>query len=330
MSGARTWLAGRRATRWGGAALALLLAFALVAPARSPGAETFSFGPGGVTFARVGATHGYRVDFSENDAGYFFVRVKGHGSTTDFAIKTGHPPDGRLRADFGARGKFDLRFVPVGRPEPIPHGRSCEGRPGSLQPGYLVGRARFRTERGFAQIRLHRAAAERETWSHLVCELGELPVFGHPKEKRTILTAAESDASSPFVTPKWALTFRATQFYRHARPAAHRVDFVAELKQSAGRISIHRKVLASAPERSLLFPGAPSLPEEVTVTPPAPFAGNADFLRTHESTFTWTGDLAVTFPGLSPIRLSGARFGVVICASKGCVSRRAENPASGS
>lgn len=311
-------------------AVAVLLAVALLAPASSLAAETFSFGPGSVTFARLQATHGYRVNFSENDKGFFFVRVKGHGSTTDFTVKTGRAPGDHLVADFGGRGRFDLRFIPVGEPEPTSN-EGCEGPKGSFQVGYLVGRARFRTERGFARIRLHRVWAARESWGHLTCEFsGGLPVFGHPKLKRATFAALASDAKTIFARPKRSLAFRATQFYRHAKPADRRVDFIAELRENAGRIAVHRKVIVAAPEKSLLFPGAPQLPEEVAVKPPAPFTGSAEFLRTHESTFTWSGDLAVTFPGLDPIRLTGPRFSVSICALKGCVSRNAERPASGS
>ncbi|MGH2941056.1 MAG: hypothetical protein ACRDPE_23395 [Solirubrobacterales bacterium] len=320
--------------------LALLVAvaaatMALVAPASALAAETFSFGPGAVTFARLDATHGYRVNFSETEGGYFFVRVKGHGSTTDFATKTGHAPGARLRADFGKRGKFDLRFVPAGPSESLAISESCEGDKGVWQPGYLVGRARFRTERGFAQIRVHRVFAARESWSHQVCEFTGtgLQVGGHPKEKRA--TFAATAATYPkdaglFASPERSLTFRATQFFRHAKPAARRVDYLAELRENAGRVTVHRKVLVAAPEHSLLFPGGPRLPEEIAVKPPAPFAGSAELLRTPESTFTWSGDLAVTFPGLAPIRLAGPRFSAEICTHKGCASRGAEDDTSGS
>jgi hypothetical protein len=311
-----------------------LMAVALLAPASALAAETFGFGPGGVTYARLQATHGYRVNFSESEGGYFFVRVKGHGSTTDFATKTGRAPDAHLLADFGRRGSFDLRFVPKGEPESFSVSESCEGGKGSWQPGYLVGWGHFRTERGFAQISVHRVPAAQESWPHQVCEFtGEAFQSGHPKEKRTNFAAAAATypkGAGLFASPERSLTFRATQFFRHAKPAARRVDYLAELRENAGRVTVHRKVLVAAPERSLLFPGAPRLPEEITVKPPSPFSGSAELLRTPESTFTWSGDLAVTFPGLDPIRLTGPRFSAEICTHKGCAAREAEGHPSGS
>jgi hypothetical protein len=322
---------GRLGRVLGLVAAAFLLAVGLLAPAGSAAAESFSFGPGSVTFARLHATHGYRVNFSETEGGYFFVRMKGHGSITDFATKTGRAPGSHLVADFGTRGRFDLRFVPVGKPEPIQIEAGCEGAPGSWQPGYLIGRARFRTERGFARIDVHRVAAFEESWSRLTCEFkGELPTFGHPKEKRTSFSAVSSDAHELFVAPKRSLSFRATQFFPHAKPAARRVLYVAELRDRTGRVSVVRKVSVAAPEDSFGFPGLPHLPEELALKPPAPFSGGAEFLRTPESTFTWRGDLAVRFPGLAPIRLAGKRFATSMCTLEGCARSEAESPKPGS
>jgi hypothetical protein len=312
--------------RWGGAAVALLVALGLLAPPSSLAGGTFSYGPGSVTYARVQATHGYQVNFSENGKGYFFVRVKGHGATTDFAMHAKRALPDHLVANFGKRGRFDLRFVPVGRRETIPIVDWCQGPKGSWRAGYLVGQAHFRTERGYAQIHIHRVPAAEETWSHLTCELANVSLPGHPKEKRASFAAVASTSPHGFslTGPERTLSFRVTQYYRHAKRADHQVVFAAELKESAGRVSIDRKVAVAAGERSLLFPGAPQLPEEVEVKPPAPFTGSAEFLRTRESTFTWTGDLAVTFPGLDPIRLTGPRFGAGVCAGERCVTQTPE------
>jgi hypothetical protein len=303
----------------------LVLAVALLAPSASAAAETFGFGPGSVTFAQMHATHGYRLNFSENDKGYFFVRVKGHGSTTDFDVHTDRAPDGHLVADFGRRGRFDLRFVPFGKPETLPLGSFCKAKKkGVWQTGFLVGRAHFRTERGFARIDLHRIPAARESWPHMVCEYGHYTPPGHHKEQRGGMNATAANPTHGLEAPTRLISFDAIQYYRHAKPADHRVEFVAELVQTAGRVAIDRRVAVAATESSLRFPGMPSLPEELEVKPPAPFTGSAAFLRTRESTYTWSGDLAVTFPGLDPIRLTGPRFDVGVCDVEACLDRHGE------
>lgn len=314
-----------RARRYGPAGL-LLIVLGLLLPASALAGETFSFGPGSLTYARVKATHGYRVNFSENERGYFSVRVVGHGTTTNFGTRTKQASGDRLVADFGRRGRFDLRFVPVGRPEAVPTGGPCTGKAGSWQAGRLVGTGRFRTERGYARIHIHHVFAAAESWSRQTCDLGKLEglLFGHPKEKRTTLSAVAAAKPPGAKRAKRTLSFRVTRYYRHARPADERVSFVAELKEPEGRISIVRKVKVTANERSLAFPGLPQLPEELEVKPPLPFEGTAEYRRTHESTYDWGGDLAVTFPGLDPIRLAGPRFSAAMCVSTGCALRQEE------
>jgi hypothetical protein len=302
----------------------LLVAVGLLAP---PGAaaETFGFGPGWATFAHVRATHGYRVNFSENDRGYFFVRVKGHGSTTDFAVHA-KPLGDHLIADFGKRGRFDLRFVPLGRPEALPLGSECEAASKPIwQAGYLVGRARFRTERGYARIDLQRVPAAQESWPHIVCEFGPYVPPGHHKEQRTSLTAYASTHPHGLDAPPRSLGFQAIEYYRRAKPADRRVEFVAGLEETVGRVSIDRRVAVATDEGTLRFPGVPRLPEEVEMDPPRPFTGSGTFLRTRESTYTWSGDLAVDFPGLDPIRLTGPHFEVGVCLAKACLIRQGED-----
>lgn len=316
-----------RARRHGPAALlSLLIAIGLLLPAGALAGETFTFSGGSVTYARLRATHGYRVNLSENDKGYFSVRVVGHGTTTGFGTRAKQGSGNRLIANFGRRGRFDLRFIPVGRPEAVPTGGPCTGKDGSWQGGRLVGTGKFRTERGYARIDIHHVFAAAESWSPQTCDLEKLEglLFGHPKVKRSTLAAVATEKAPGAKRAKRTLSFRVTQYFRHARPADERVSFVAELKEPEGRISIIRTVKVTASERSLVFPDLPQMPEQVQARPPLPFEGSAELRRTHESTYDWGGDLTVTFPGLDPIRLAGPRFSVAMCVSTGCVLRQEE------
>ncbi len=66
------------------------------------------------------------------------------------------------------------------------------------------------------------------------------------------------------------------------------------------------------------------------IQPPAPFTGSATFSRTPESTFTWTGDLAVAFPGTNPLPLSGRASRLEYCALRSCIYQASPEEHEGS
>jgi hypothetical protein len=67
------------------------------------------------------------------------------------------------------------------------------------------------------------------------------------------------------------------------------------------------------------LPDFATSPETAVIQPPFPFTGSATFARTPESTFTWFGDLAVSFSGIDPLPLAGSGFRLHYCAIRGCV-----------
>jgi hypothetical protein len=303
-----------------GAALAVaavVLAAPLFAAPVSSAAETFTLPAGASTYARVHASNGHRLNFSENDRHYFAARVVGDDATTTFGLR-GRPVGGdRVSANLGRRGRFDLRFVPIGRPENVPVVGFCHGAVGHWQAGYLVGHFHFRAEGGYTGVSLRKVPAARETWSRRRCHFSEALFGEHLKLRRMKL-----DASARAGGRHEAL--EAILFHRHARPAGRRVRFRAFRREREGRISIEREVKVEAPESSFASIGGPKLPEEIEVKPPAPFVGSATFTRTPESTFEWGGDLAVTFPGLGSVRLAGPKFSASVCAGKRCVTKQSK------
>lgn len=306
MTRRRTW----------GAAVALVAAIVLAAPAGSLGARTYVYHGGFETLATVRGTHGFRVEFAETNRHRLRVVVKGRHSTTAYRAPVGSASPGRIEGSLGGRGRFDLRFVPVGRPRPVPIVNWCSGPKGVWQPGYLVGRYRFRGERDYTRVGGRRVPAAVNSWSRLLCRYATSEPFHPDGEPRAHL--------STWADPGRRTIFGAAVFRRHARPPGRRVQFRASTSEQAGRVSISREVKVVAPESTVAFPGGPKLPEVMKVTPPAPFTGSATFARTPESTFTWTGDLAVDFPGLGPTRLSGPTFGARMCALEGCVDQEPE------
>jgi hypothetical protein len=304
--------AGRRGP-WIGA-LVVLVALAVAAPAgAAKRPDTYVVSAGSATYARLDGSNGYRIHFSQNRRNgrrHFKLRVTGRGASVSYEVPGGRPTPGGVVADLGRRGRFDLRFEGVGKVKPLALGHNCQGLKGRWQDGYLIGIARFRGERGYTRIRVHRIPALTETWPEFRCRYDE---GGHRRKGEP--------RRAQVISRSGGVEFDAVLFHRHAAPAGRRAVFRAWKTARVGRLSISREVRATATESTFAFPDWASLPEETTVSPPAPFTGTATFNRTPESTFTWTGDLAVRFPGSGRIRLAGPSFSAGVCALRGCVSQ---------
>lgn len=304
----------RRILGWATAVAVALLALPAVASAAP---QAYVSHGGSVVYARVHGSNGYRLNFSENEKRYFDVHVVGHGTTTRYDLHGGPVAGGRVSANLGRRGSFDLRFVPAGKSQAVPIVNWCSGPKGRWQRGYLVGRLRFRGERGYTDVHLHKLPAARETWSSLHCHYLSSAAFrGERKERRARLNVRPAKSAEHSSVYEY---FGATLYHRHTRPRGRRVLFHASRLEEAGRISIEREATAQAPESTFRFLGGAKLPEEVEVRPPAPFSGSASFTRTAESTFEWVGDLSVDFPGVDPVRLAGSSFAAALCELEGCV-----------
>jgi hypothetical protein len=296
----------------------LIAALALALPAAGSASDNYVTHAGFSTTGVVPGTNGFKLQFWEGSRRNFKLTVKGHHSKTVYEAEGGPIGGGRVSGRLGRRGGFDLRFVPAGRPRFFKPPSWCLGRPYRWQPGYLVGHFAFRGERDYTRARGHRVYAARESWSSLRCHYARGPERHPAKEARLHLGAWSNG--------RHGVDFAAALFHRQARPGAERVEYRATVFDRSGPVSVGREVAVAAPEGSIAFPGTPRVSEAATVSPPAPFVGTAAFTRTRESTFTWTGDLAVDFPGLGPVRLAGPRFGARLCTLEGCVSEMQEHP----
>jgi hypothetical protein len=102
-------------------------------------------------------------------------------------------------------------------------------------------------------------------------------------------------------TTNRSLYFSASGLGGHPRFAA----FTAIVKERIGPLKILRNVGNGSPSS---FAVGPHL-RTATVTPPAPFSGSATFQRQGESKSpSWSGSLAVSFPGKPDVPLTGPSF----------------------
>jgi hypothetical protein len=288
------------------------VALSLALPAAA-GAYTVS--PASRIVANVTGTHGFGITLWGSGVGAhrrLKVAVWNRDSLVQYRVPAAPAAGNRLVANLGGRGRFDLRFVPVGRVRLHGLGPECEPKKWRSQRGYFVGRGTFRGEGGYTEAHFRRAPALTESWPKFSCHLPKGFASGEPRQ--VSITAKNG-----------AVHFRATLFHTSARPPGRRVNFRAWSASRSGRISIYREVKVSTNEGAFAFPGGPHLPEVVTVAPPAPFSGTGTVTRSPESTFSWTGDVGVALPGLGPVRLAGPTFEVAVCAYRGCV-RQAPEP----
>jgi hypothetical protein len=301
--------------RWRGvlAATAVLLLFA---PASALAGSTYRVSGGSLVYTpHLAAKDGYRIQFSENERRrrrHFHLTVEGHHATVTYEVGGGGPPADGIAVDLGRRGRFDLHFVSAGKVRTLGIGRGCEGPRGRWQRGYLVGAARFRGERDYTEARVRRIPAVSESWPAIRCRYAE-GGRGHGLPRRAQVLAHRGD-----------IGFGAILYRRDLVPFGSRALFRAWDYDRAGRMRISREVMLRAPESTFAFPGAPKLPEDVTLAPPSPFTGTASFSRSPESTFIWSGDLAVAFPGTGRIPLTGPGFEAGVCALEGCVRQEPE------
>jgi len=302
--------------------VALLLATA--AAASSP-STTLARGPGhyvtpthrAIRF-RVHGSHGYLIGVSEDSRRHFAIRVRRGPATVEYEARAP-----RLRSKYEVRGKvaslgeFDVHFTPHGRPHHFHRYSFCAGPGPTIQGGTVHGTIRFEGERSYTRVVAHSASAELETMPSQRCHYGEAGHSKHPP-RYTGTLEANHETGGP------GIHFEALRFAPGSRPLARRVFFGASDYEQLGRIRVIRSVRLATDPSTFRLPGFATAPENAVIEPPAPFTGTATFARTPESTFSWTGDLAVAFPGIEPVALAGPDFRLHYCALRACVDQESK------
>ncbi len=217
------------------------------------------------------------------------------GSFFDFDSSTysvaGAVSTKRVRADLGPYGRISLRFQPSGPAKEDKLFPGCHGRPDTSQRGVFVGTIRFRGDGGFTEVDAERAKGKIGTAGSYSCKGGgHLPRPPHHAKK-------VEEVSLKATTPHHTLDFSAAiQPQRDSFPGIPAVEYSASSNQFCGRVAVSRSVSVGGEASSFVFDKPLS---SATVTPPAPFSGSGTFSRDPAGgAATWTGNLAVAFPGL--------------------------------
>jgi hypothetical protein len=260
-------------------------------------------------------SNGYVISFAEGSARHFAVDVRGGPANTEYEARAARGRSrNEVRGTIGRLVKVDVHFVPHGHPHRLPRYSFCVGPGPTIQPGTVRGTIRFRGERAYTGVVAHSAAAELETLPSQRCHYRGP---GHSEDPPRYTATLDADHE----TGGTGVHFEALRFAPGSRPPGRRAFYGASVYEQLGRIHIVREVRLTTDTSTFLLPNFARAPENAVIEPPAPFTGSATFARTPESTFSWTGDLAVAFPGIDPVPLAGAAFNLDYCAQRDCIEQ---------
>jgi hypothetical protein len=288
--------------------LACTLVLLAAAPAASakPGYHVF---PG---FRSLGfdlqGSHGYRIEIGK-ESDYVIAFVTKGDSVVSYTTRSLEPKGNGIEARFPGIGRVSVAFRPQGPPRksspyPFP---GCRGGAIVKQPGHFVGRIRFRGERGYTSARTNRAKGAIETTLKEVCKHSPSDEGSEPAADRTELYAHSRSGNRAVGFDAYVL---GDPFYLTSFGAS-----VVELRRG---MTIFRTTGATGERGDLAIGDTRPYPLSATVTPPGPFSGSAEYERMPDGSRAWTGSLAVSFPGLGRVALTGSGFSARLCHLSGC------------
>lgn len=212
----------------------------------------------------------------------------------------------RLEASFGDLGGIAVRFRPSGRVVRTKSRPHCKG-PDHITSrlGAFVGEIRFSGEGGYAAVDFHRVKGRVSSPLSLQCAPA---AFGHERGGSNSIGSPQQGSKLTMLSANWKTALSSTAFVA-ATGFVDKTLFFASSERSEGSVAIVRQAIALAPARTFAFDNALTL---AGVTPPAPFSGTGSFQASPDGARSWTGSLAVSFPGAENMPLSGPQFKVVL------------------
>lgn len=276
----------------------------------------------------LGTHGGYRVGLSlrEPDLAILTVsRFRASRLATEEAKYGAHfkgsLAGGRVRADFGAIGSVEVRFRRQGKPRKIKFLKECDGKLPREESGRWIGKVRLRGEGGYFAVSTGSAAGEIDRLFRLSCH------FPHPlplPRRESLREQVEPEIGSSIVSflvgtlagleavdseGGRTLALRAA----HASGARPGAEVEAGAFEYQGRMPVGRTVQVLAEPKGTLITTLPGeSPPTATLKPGAPFSGEGTYLAPSPAVHSWTGTLAVRFPGLvAP--LAGPGFASTLC-----------------
>ncbi len=221
------------------------------------------------------------------------------GAAITTYIARGEVSSTALRANFADLGRVAVHFHPSRRAAG-PGG--CHGASPSLVAGVFRGEIDFEGEGGYTSAHIHRAKGIVRLLGSSGCST---PPARSPRRSRSSHPVpSPGRAKTTSFVAGWKSALGATLFSA-ATDSAHTARYLAASEQSEGQIAVYRLALAFAPSGTFSFDSALS---SASLTPPAPFSGTGSFQQGAAGTRSWSGPLAVSFPGADDMPLTGSQF----------------------
>jgi hypothetical protein len=229
-----------------------------------------------------------------------------HSLATTTYIARGVVSPTRLEVSFGDLGRIAVRFHPSGRVVRTKSRPHCKG-PDHITSrlGAFVGDIRFSGEDGYASANVHRVKGRVSSPLSLRCAPS---VFKHERGESDSIGSSKQSFKLTLLSAGWKTALSSTAFVAAAGFGKETL-FFASSEQSEGAVAIVRQAVAVASARTFTFDNALTLGG---VTPPAPFSGTGSFQAGPDGVKSWTGSLAVSFPGAENTPLSGPQFKAVL------------------
>jgi hypothetical protein len=293
--------------------------------------------PGPLDALRFKNRDGYTITISAFEQTVALSVARLHHAGSRAAPTTTYLAHGRItptsiRVSFADRGQIALRFRATRPPLRAKSGSACRARHGVIaRQGVFVGDLRFQGEGGYTSAHVHRAkGATIDIAALFSCALSPAASSRRAERSTRALLASgfpSFDARSPTAflpgrpppeTPTHpSVGPRSTALFADRKlPLARTIFFAEESgggpplflavdERSEGSIAIVRHVLVTGTKAAFAVDDSLAL---ASVTPPAPFSGTGSFLVGPEGVKSWTGSLAVSFPGALDVPLVGPPF----------------------
>jgi hypothetical protein len=232
-----------------------------------------------------------------------------HSFATTTYIARGVVSPTRLEASFGDLGGIAVRFRPSGRVVRTKSQPHCKG-PDHITSrlGAFVGEVRFSGEGGYASAEVHRVKGRVSSPLSLRCAPS---VFRHERGGSDSIGSSKQSFKLTVLGAGWKTALSSASFAAVAG-LEDKALFFADSEQSEGSVAIVRRAVAIASAKTFAFDNALT---SAGVTPPTPFSGTGSFQAGPDGAKSWTGSLAVSFPGAEHMPLSGPQFKAVLLRS---------------